>query len=89
MYQEVLPHNFLQITIHKLLQKCAETFLSSQETFFWRNLKNDKILFLGQCNVEAAARPGKMGLSKVAVFEGGLTPKTFQGLYFFSRELIG
>ena len=80
----------MKITIHKLPQKCAETFLSSQETFSWRNLKNDKMLFLGQCNVEAAARQGILGLScsKVAGFEMGSNPKTFQGLYFlFSREL--
>ena len=88
MNLEALPHDFCKLQV---IQKCAETFLSSQETCFWRNLKKNKILFLGQCNVETAARPGILGLSclKVAGFEGDFDPKFFQGLYFlFSRELI-
>ena len=36
--------------------KCRKFLLSSQETFFCRNLKNDKISFLGKCNVETVLR---------------------------------
>ena len=35
----------LQITTPKVLQKCAETFLSSRELFFCRNLKNCRCHF--------------------------------------------
>ena len=66
------------------LQNCAGYFLSSPETFFCRNLKNDRISFLDQCNVETASRLGLQGLScsKVAGFEGGLFQKLFKGYIF-------
>ena len=35
--------------------KCRKFLLSSQETCFCRNLKNDRTSFLDQCNVEAAS----------------------------------
>ena len=73
------------------LQKCAGIFLSSTETFFCKNLKNDRISFLGRCNVETASCPGFLGLScsKVAVFEGGLFQKLFKGYIFcFLGHLI-
>ena len=49
---------FLQITTLKGIQKCAGIVLSSLETFFCRNSKNDRISFWGQCNVETALRLG-------------------------------
>ena len=62
---------FFQITTPKIIQKCAGAFLSSQESFFCRNLKNTKMTFLGRCNVETALWPGFQGLScsKVAKSE--------------------
>ena len=38
--------------------KCRKFLLPSQETFFCRNLKNDRLSFSGQCNVETNSRPG-------------------------------
>ena len=54
----VLPHDFFQITTPKAVKKCAGAFLSSQETFFWINLKNTRMLFLGRCNVQTTSFPG-------------------------------
>ena len=34
--------------------KCKKILLSSWETFVYRNLKNDRISFLGQIDVETA-----------------------------------
>jgi hypothetical protein len=47
-----------QIATPKVIQKCTEAFLSRLETFFCRNLKNDRMSFLGQRNVETASHPG-------------------------------
>jgi hypothetical protein len=38
--------------------KYRKFLLSSQETTFCRNLKKDRMLFLGRCNVETASLPG-------------------------------
>ena len=38
--------------------KCRKIILSCWETFFCRNLKNARMSFLGQCNVETASCPG-------------------------------
>ena len=48
---------FLQIATPKVIKKCAGAFSSSRETFFFRNLKNDRMSFLGRCNVETVSRP--------------------------------
>ena len=58
MNLEVFPTWFLQIKTPKGIQKCAGFFLSGWETFYCRNLKNDRISFFGQCNVETASHPG-------------------------------
>ena len=47
---------FFQITTPNII--CAGTFLLSRETFFCRNLKNARMSFLGQCNVETASCHG-------------------------------
>ena len=43
---------FLQITTPRVVLKCAGGYMSSQETFFCSNLKNGRVSFLGQFNVE-------------------------------------
>jgi hypothetical protein len=79
----------LQLTTLKVIQKCALAFLSSQETFFSRNLKNEIMSFLGGCNVETASLPG-LSCSKAAGFEGGLFQKIFKGYIFcFLGHLVG
>ena len=71
------------LQIHSI---CAGKYfcLSSQETFFCRNLKNYKMSFLDQCNVETASRLGIQGLScsKVVGFEDGIIQKLFKGYIF-------
>ena len=72
--------------------KCRKSFLSSLETFFCRNLKNVRMSFLGQCNVETVSPPGfqVLSCSKVAGFEGGLFQKLFKGYIFcFLGHLVG
>ena len=74
------------------LNKCRKSLLSSLETFFYRNLKNIGMSFLGQCNVETVLPPGFQGLScsKVQGFEGGLFQKLFKGYIFcFLGHLVG
>ena len=43
---------------HVAKPKCRKIILSCRETFFCRNLKNDRMSFCGQCNVDTASRPG-------------------------------
>ena len=64
--------------------KCRKFLLSSQETCFCRNLKNDRTSFLDQCNVEAASLPGiySLSCSKDEGFEGSLFQKLFKGYIF-------
>ena len=52
-----LTKNFCTFLSAAVIQRCAETFLSSQETFFCRKLKNGRMSFLDQCNVETASLP--------------------------------
>ena len=63
--------------------KFKKILLSSQETFFCRNLENDRIS-LGRCNAETVSRPGIYGLScsKVAGFEGGLFQNFSRATFF-------
>ena len=63
--------------------KCRKFLLSSQETCFCRNLKNDRMSFLDQCDVEAASLPGiySLSCSKVKGFEV-LFQKLFKGYIF-------
>ena len=84
MNLKVLPHDFWNLQLLKLYKNVHQLFLSSQETFFSRNLKKEGI-FLGRCNVETASLPDLKGLpcSKVQGFEGVFIPKKFQRLYFF------
>ncbi len=64
--------------------KCRKFILSSQETCFCRNLKNDRTSFLDQCNVEAASLPGiySLSCSNDEGFEGSLFKKLFKGYIF-------
>ena len=70
--------------VAKHLDSFNKCLLSSQETCFCRNLKNDRMSFLDQCNVEAASLPGTYSLScsKVKGFEGSLFQKLFKGYIF-------
>ena len=54
---EVLLHDFFKLQPPKLY-KTAGAFFSSRETFFCRNLKNARMSFLCQYNVETASCPG-------------------------------
>ena len=70
MNLEVLPHGFLQIRTSKVI--CAGKCYVSQETFFCRNLKNDKILLgcLGCLNISCRASPAqKMRGLRVILFQ--------------------
>ena len=66
--------------------------MSSRETFFCRYLKNAKMSFLGQCNVETASCLGLQGLScsKVAGFEGSLFIKFSRATFFIfmSNQMV-
>ena len=64
--------------------KCRKTILSHRETFFCRNLKNARMLYFGQCNVETAQCPGLQGLScsKVAGFESVLIINFSRATFF-------
>ena len=41
-----------------LFNKCRKIIFLCRKTFFCRNLKNARMSFLGQCNVETASYPG-------------------------------
>ena len=67
-----------------LFNKCRKFLLSIQETCFCRNLKNDRMSFLDQYNVEAASFPGiySLSCSNDEGFEGSLFQKLFKGYIF-------
>ena len=72
--------------------KMCRSFIVEPETFFCRSLKNGRMSFLDQCNVETVSRLGFQGLScsKVAGFEGGSFQKLFKGYIFcFLGHLVG
>ena len=64
--------------------KCREIILQCRETFFCRNLKNDRMSNLGQLNVETALCLVLQGLScsKVAGYEDGLFIKFSRATFF-------
>ena len=72
--------------------KCRKIIFLCRETFFCRILKNARMSFLGQCNVETASYPGLQGLScsKVAGFEGVLIIKFSRAtfLVFMSTQMM-
>ena len=62
--------------------------MTSWETFFCRNLKNDRMSFLSQCNVQASR--ASLSCSKTTGFEGGLFQKIFNGcIFYFLGQLFG
>ena len=58
MNVEVLPHDFCKLQPPKLYKNVQEPFCQAGKTFFCRNLKNGRMSFLGQCNVETVSPQG-------------------------------
>jgi hypothetical protein len=74
--------------------RCSNFLLSSQETFFCRNWKKDRLSFLGRCNVETASLAGwHLGplLLKSPGVWGWFYPKNFSRatfLVFWVTQLV-
>ena len=83
---------FLQITIPKVIKKCVETFLTSQETFFCKNLKMTNCHFWANVSLrqphvrESRAFPDQKSRGLRVVFSKNFSRRTF--FVFWRTHLV-